>query len=104
MLKSHYETIIKNGGKLALIFVSSDRSEEDMESYFVGHHGDWLAVQFSDNEIVSALKKNCGVTGIPKLVILNGDDGTPLKDNARNDVASMEPDECYDSWVLLCKK
>ncbi len=35
------------GPQFGIIFVSSDREEESMKSYF-GDHGDYLVLQFSD--------------------------------------------------------
>ena len=101
VLKDFYEEVLGEGGKLALIFVSSDRSEGDMESYFKDHHGDWFAVPFGD-EIAAKLKKNCSVTGIPKLVIVNSR-GEVVHGDARSDVHKSKPMATYKKWLELKK-
>ena len=101
MLKDFYEEVLGEGGKLALIFVSSDRSEGDLESYFKDHHGDWFAVPFGD-ELAAELKKNCSVSGIPKLAIVNAE-GEMVHGDARSDVGNSKPMDTYKKWLDLNK-
>ena len=101
MLKDFYEEVLGEGGKLALIFVSSDRSEGDLESYFKDHHGDWFAVPFGD-ELAAELKKNCSVSGIPKLAIVNAE-GEMVHGDSRSDVENSKPMDTYKKWLDLNK-
>ena len=72
VLKDFYEEV-KESGDVVIIFVSSDRSAEDMKSYFTNDHGDYYAVPFSNKDTVAGLKKNCQVSGIPKLCLVDKD-------------------------------
>ena len=98
-LKDFYEEVIKGGGSLAVIFVSSDGSEEDMNKYIEEDHGDWFAVPFGD-EAVNSLKKKCNVSGIPKLVVVNAK-GEPIHGEARGDVQGGSPMATYNKWLKL---
>ena len=44
---------------LEIVFISSDRSEEDMSSYMKESHGDWLAVAHNSN-LANDLKQKYG--------------------------------------------
>ena len=73
-----------------IIFVSSDRSPEDMVDYMKESHGDWLAMPHG-SEVGQELKKKFGVTGIPCLVVLKGADGTLITKEGRNAVQAKGP-------------
>ena len=55
-----------------IIFVSSDRSPEDMVDYMKESHGDWLAIEHG-SAVAQGLKQKFNVSGIPCLVILKAD-------------------------------
>ena len=74
--------------------MSSDRSEEDMVSYFNGMP--WLALPFDDPR-KQELKTKFGVTGIPKLVILN-EAGDLITADGRGDVQS-KGEAAFDAWT-----
>ena len=40
--------MVENDLAIEIIFVSSDRSEDEMKQYMNEAHGDWLAVPFGD--------------------------------------------------------
>ena len=44
---------------LEIVFVSSDRSPEDMQSYMKESHGDWLAVEHNST-VANDLKQKYG--------------------------------------------
>ena len=100
-LKDFYEDVLGKHGddSLAIVFVSSDRSEEDQDAYFKESHGDWFVVPFG-SEAAGKLKKDCQVSGIPKLVIVDSN-GQPLNQNARGDVESESPSATYTKWLEL---
>lgn len=102
VLKDFYEEIMENvGEELAIVFVSADRSETKMESYFKEEHGKWFAIQFHD-EVAETLKKNCSLTGIPKLAIVNKK-GEMVHGDARSDVQNLKPWKAYKKWLALIK-
>lgn len=63
----------KVGDKLEIVFISSDRAEDDWKGYFA--EMPWLALPFSARDIKEKLGDKYGVTGIPTLVILDASSG-----------------------------
>lgn len=74
---------------MEIIFVSSDRSANDMVSYMKESHGDWLAVEHG-SELATGLKQQFGVSGIPCLVVLKAD-GTLITKDGRGAVTQKGP-------------
>ena len=72
-----------------IIFVSSDRSAEDMIGYMKESHGEWLGVEHG-SELAQDLKKQFNVTGIPYLVVLKAD-GTLITKEGRSAVTGKGP-------------
>merc|ERR1711874_834946 len=56
---------------LEIVFVSSDRSPDDMISYMKESHGDWCGVEHN-SALANDLKQKYGVQGIP---MLGGEEG-----------------------------
>ena len=73
--------------KLSLVFVSSDRSEQDFTEYHgsMGFH----ALPFGERDLKTQISAKYGVRGIPTLVLL-GSDGELLTKDGR-DVVSADP-------------
>jgi len=67
-LATFYTKSLRSKGT-EIIFVSSDRSEQDFQGYF--NEMSWLAVPYSTRDIHAKLKKKFKVQGIPSLVILD---------------------------------
>jgi len=63
---------------LEVIFVSSDQDEEAFKEYF--GEQPWLALPFAERDLKTALSKKFKVSGIPSLVILDGEGKTITKD------------------------
>jgi len=55
MLKDFYEEV----EGLEIVFVSSDRSPEDMQSYMKESHGEWMAVEHNSS-VANDLKQKYG--------------------------------------------
>lgn len=68
-LAEYYTNKLKPRGDVEIVFVSSDRSEEDFTEYYKEHP--WLALPFKERELKGALSKKFGVQGIPTLVVLD---------------------------------
>lgn len=101
-LKDCYDQLMEDECQIEIVFVSSDRSEGDMNSYFQEHHGDWLVVPFDDKVLIDAMKKECKVSGIPKLAVVD-ENGRMLYDGARNDVQATQPKLAFKKWKELNK-
>ena len=78
LLKTFYEEKGKKNG-VCIIFVSSDRSESEMKSYFHESHGDYYALPFNSAS-KNQLKKMCNVSGIPKLCLVHKEGGVVDED------------------------
>ncbi len=48
MLREVYEELRTRGAPFEVVFVSSDKSVEDLRQYVMDEHGDWLYVPFGD--------------------------------------------------------
>merc|ERR1712079_409889 len=68
MLRDFYEEV----DNVEIVFVSSDRSPEDMLSYMKESHGDWLATEHGST-LANDLKQKFGIQGIPTLVVVKPD-------------------------------
>jgi hypothetical protein len=65
-----YESAKSVGAPLEIIFLSSDRSEAEMHSYYKESHGSWLAVPYFSQQR-QFLSQHFNVRGIPSLILLN---------------------------------
>merc|ERR1711899_318480 len=71
MLKQAYDDDLKEAN-VEVVFVSSDQNADGAFSYFNNDHGDWLLAPHGSEE-GTALKKLCGVRGIPTLAMFKED-------------------------------
>ena len=70
-LVKKYEAIKAAGKDFEMVFVSSDRSDNDFKEYF--GEMPWLALPYADRAMKAELSKCFGVEGIPSLVLLDKD-------------------------------
>jgi len=68
-LAEKYNELKKDGKKIEIIFVSSDRSEKDAMAYYESHP--WLLLDYSDRDMKSALSAKFRIQGIPSLILLD---------------------------------
>merc|ERR1719324_2381295 len=59
-----YKALKAAGKQLEIVFVSSDRGNDEFRDYFASMP--WLALPFSDRATKEKLSKRYGVSGIPK--------------------------------------
>merc|ERR1711881_315045 len=81
---------------LEIVFVSSDRSPEDMFSYMKESHGDWCGVEHN-SALANDLKQKYGVQGIPMLVVVKKDGSLVTKDG-RSHVVGKQPKQALQGW------
>merc|ERR1711879_340213 len=81
---------------LEIVFVSSDRSPEDMVSYMKESHGDWCGVEHN-SALANDLKQKYGVQGIPMLVVVKKD-GTLVTKDGRSHVMGKQPKQAVQGW------
>lgn len=80
----------KNAGEnrdTEVIFVSSDQNQASFDEYF--GEMPWLALPFSERELKGKLSQKYGVSGIPTLVLLDGQTGELLTKDGRAQVESL---------------
>ncbi|XP_013791809.1 nucleoredoxin-like protein 2 isoform X2 [Limulus polyphemus] len=95
VLADMYSELVDEGAPFEIIFVSSDRSADDMFQYMMESHGDWLAIPFQSGAS-SNVKAKYNITGIPALVIVKKD-GTLISKNGRGEVQSLGP-RAFQNW------
>ncbi|CAB3411268.1 unnamed protein product [Caenorhabditis bovis] len=95
ILKDFYEDDAVDG-KIEIVFVSFDRSDEDLKKYMAECHGDWYHIPFGSDKI-KELATKYGVSGIPALVVVK-DDGTEITKNGKNDVQTKRPEVVLNAW------
>ena len=74
VLAELYKKLTGQGKNFEIVFISSDRSQDDFDEYF--GEMPWKALPFSDRDRKAALSKKYKVQGIPSLIILNPDGST----------------------------
>ncbi|XP_061465863.1 nucleoredoxin-like protein 2 [Rhineura floridana] len=79
-----------------IVFVSSDRNQEEMVDYMHNMHGSWLAVPFHDT-FKHELKKRYNITAIPKLVIVK-QTGEVITDKGRKQIRERGLN-CFRNWL-----
>jgi len=94
MLKDFYEEISDSG--VEIVFVSSDRSPDDMYSYMKESHGDWFATEHN-SALANNLKQKYGISGIPTLVVCKKD-GTVVTKDGRSHVTGKQPAAAVKDW------
>jgi len=82
--------------ELEIVFVSSDRSPDDMTSYMKESHGDWCGVEHN-SALANDLKQKYGVQGIPMLVVVKKD-GTLVTKDGRSHVMGKQPKQAVQGW------
>ena len=96
MLKDAYDEYLEESGDIEIVFVSSDRTAEDMKDYMKNAHGNWLAVPH-DSDLGPALKSKFGIQGIPALIVCKSD-GSVITKDGRADIQKAGP-EGMKQWL-----
>lgn len=91
-----YTKVLKAKG-LEIVFVSSDKSAEQFGEYYA--EMPWLALPYADRKGKKALTERFGVSGIPKLVILDGVNGEIITADGKTKVLN---DYKNFPWMQLC--
>ena len=70
MLAKFYENLKSKRDDFEIIFVSSDRNQEEFEDYYREHP--WLAHPFKNRQDANIVSTVFGVRGIPTLAVVDG--------------------------------
>ena len=113
------QDLVGAGEPFEIVFVSSDKSAEELMGYMKECHGDWLAVQHG-TVLGQDLKKKYEVTGIPSLVVVTRlarphrlgsaslirslyfREGDIISKNGRSEVAEKGP-QVFQKWIAASK-
>ncbi|XP_043832127.1 LOW QUALITY PROTEIN: nucleoredoxin-like protein 2 [Dromiciops gliroides] len=79
-----------------IVFISSDRTPEEMVDYMHDMHGEWLALPFHD-PFKHDLKKRYNITAIPKLVVVK-QTGEVITDKGRKQIREQGL-SCFQNWL-----
>jgi nucleoredoxin len=77
------EFYAKMKDRLEVVFISSDKDEEQWAEYF--SEMPWLALPFNNRDMKNNLSQKYGVRGIPTLILLDSN-GATINENARSKV------------------
>merc|ERR1712106_1174419 len=91
MLAEFYCDLVGGGEPFEIVFVSSDKSAEELMGYMKECHGDWLAVQHG-TVLGQDLKKKYVVTR----------EGDIISKNGRSEVAEKGP-QVFQKWIAASK-
>ncbi|GIL48288.1 hypothetical protein Vafri_4938 [Volvox africanus] len=94
LLRKTYNLQTALGKPFEIVFVSSDRSQEEFESYY--DEMPWKAIPYSETTYRSALGRRFGVMGIPTLVMLSPE-GHVVNTNARTAII-RDPEASRFPW------
>jgi len=99
VLKDFYGEVVDESEKpFEIVFVSFDRSVDDLNKYMEEDHGDWYYLPFG-SEKIQELSSQFGVSGIPALIVLKSN-GDVINKNARGDVqGGKSPAQVFDQWA-----
>ncbi|XP_003744124.1 nucleoredoxin-like protein 2 [Galendromus occidentalis] len=95
-LASIYKGLKEAGKKIEVIFMSSDRTEEQMLSYMEESHGDWFAFEFG-SPIKKKFAEHFQVSSIPTVIVLNGD-GVVVSTDGRNEILRLDAG-VWEKWT-----
>jgi len=93
MLAEAYKGLVASGKSFEIVFVSSDRSEDDFKGYF--DEQPWLALPYSARSVKAKLSKKFKVNGIPSLIILDGATGETITTDGRSAVSEDPKGETF---------
>ncbi|MCP9262253.1 Nucleoredoxin [Dirofilaria immitis] len=113
-LKEFYKEL--NDDQFEIVFVSLDRSEEDLDTYLKESHGDWYCIPFGSLKLSSLfrigkfttnywakIENKYEVAGIPMLIVIKSD-GTIITKNGRADVSGKAPPQTLSSWLAAAPR
>lgn len=92
----------KNHGKdknFEIIFISSDRDERAFNEYYKDMP--WLTLRYSERKKKEELGKKFHITGIPMLLLLDGDSGDIICKDARDKIQHKDLRGEFFPWKSL---
>ena len=82
-----------------IIFISSDRDAESFNEYY--NDMPWFALDFKDRKKKEELTKKFHITGIPTILLLDGDSGDIICKDARDKIQHKDTRGESFPWKTL---
>ncbi len=79
-----------------IIFISSDDEEEAYEEYYKDMP--WLTLDHKEQEKKDELDEKFGISGIPTLILLDGDSGNIICKDARDKIQNKDKEGEHFPW------
>jgi nucleoredoxin len=98
MLIEFYKTYAKEKD-FEIIYISSDRDEKAFNDYYKDMP--WLTLIYSERKKKEELGKKFAITGIPTLLLIDGDSGDILCKDARDKIQHKDQRGEYFPWKSL---
>ncbi len=86
---------VKSKG-VEVVFVSADKTDEEMAEYMKESHGDWYSVARGSDES-KALEERFSVSSIPTLVVVNAATDAVISEDGTEEVQASGV-AAYDDW------
>ncbi|XP_077981735.1 nucleoredoxin-like protein 2 [Glandiceps talaboti] len=96
VLADFYNELKEKNSEFEVVFVSLDKTIQDMREYMSTVNADWPCVPFGD-PFRSELKKMYNVTFIPTLVVIK-ENGEVITEQGRKEVQNSGV-HCFKSWI-----
>lgn len=99
ILCDFYTELVEEGeppAQFEIVFISSDKSSDDMVEYYHDMHGDWLALPWTD-DYKHELRQRYKITAVPKLVIVK-ENGEVITDKGRKQIRDKGL-ACFRTWL-----
>jgi nucleoredoxin len=81
LLAEAYKGIIAGGKSFEIVFISSDRDQDDFDTYF--SEMPWITLPFASRDVAATIAKSFKISSIPMLILLNGEDATVITKDGR---------------------
>ena len=102
-LSEKFTKLKEEGKQFEIVFVSSDEDEESARNYF--NEMSWnMMIPFDDQETKDLLDSKYEVSGIPTLVLINGDTGATMTTDGRSTLFEVEFDSLSNYAEEKAKK
>ncbi|CAF1632899.1 unnamed protein product [Adineta ricciae] len=74
--------------KLEIIFLSSDNDQESFDEYY--KEMPWLTLDFNEQDKKDEIENKFEISGIPKLILIDGDTGDVICTDAREQIQNRD--------------
>ena len=96
ILKAAYDEYSEESNDIEIVFVSSERSLEDMKEYMKTSLGSWLALPYNSKPCAS-LKSRFNIQGIPAVIVCKND-GQVITEDGKGEIQRAGP-EGMRQWL-----